>query len=89
MNNHDAKIFAAQLSDDLPILDLHGLYPSDALDRLEIFLFDHHDKNNEKVIRIVYGGGTGRLGEKVKGYLKNHGLVQEIIEEHGACLAVL
>ena len=89
MNNLEIKLFAAQLRDDLPTLDLHGMYPDEAIDKLELFLFDNFDKNDEQVIKIIYGGGTGRLGYKVRDYLKKHNLVKKISKEFGSCLVVI
>ncbi|MFH1789575.1 MAG: Smr/MutS family protein [bacterium] len=88
MDQLSAKIFAAQLKDDLPGLDLHGLYPNDAIDKLDVFLFKNSNQD-EQVLRIIYGGGTGELGEKVRAYLSNHSLVKQIIKEHGSCLIVV
>ena len=90
MNTIEAKIFAAQLGNNgIPVLDLHGLYIDEALEKLELFLFDNYSPRDEKVIRIVYGGGTGRLGEAVRNCLDKHKLVVKIVAEHGSCLAVL
>ena len=89
MTNHDAKIFAAQLRDDLPTLDLHGMYPDEAIEKLEAFLFKNCNDSDEQVIKIIYGGGTGRLGERVRGYLRKHSLVQEVIKEFGCCLVIV
>ena len=89
MTNYETKIFAAQLRDDLPTLDLHGMYPDEAIDKLELFLFDNFDKNNDIVIKIIYGGGTGKLGDKVRGYLKNHNITKEVVKEFGSCLVII
>ena len=89
MTNYDAKIFAAQLRDDLPTLDLHGMYPDQAIDKIESFLFNNFKENDEQVIKIIYGGGTGRLGDKVRNYLDKHSLVKEVIKEFGHCLVIL
>ena len=40
MNNKQAKIFAAEIGADIPVLDLHGLYPDEALEKIELFVFD-------------------------------------------------
>ena len=89
MTNYETKIFAAQLRDDLPTLDLHGMYPDEAIEKLELFLFDNFNENDEQVVKIIYGGGTGKLGEKVRDYLKNHNLVKEVIKEFGSCLVII
>jgi len=89
VNNHDAKIFAAQLRDDLPTLDLHGLFPDDAINKVEIFLFDNYNQDEDNVVKIIYGGGTGRLGKQIREYLQEHEMVGEVIKEHGSCLVML
>ena len=62
MNNKQAKIFAAQIGADIPELDLHGLYPDDALHKVELFLFENKDVD---ILRVIYGVGTGKLCEHV------------------------
>ena len=88
MDNTQAKIFAAELCDDLPTLDLHGFYPQEALDKLELFLFDKYEFGAQ-TLRIIYGGGKGILKEKVLAYLKNHSLVDTIKDDGGACIVIL
>jgi len=89
MDNIEAKIFAAQLNNDIPTLDLHGLYPDQALEKLELFLFENYLEGDEKIVRIVYGGGTGKLGELVRGCLEQHKLVLKTVVEHGSCLVAI
>jgi DNA-nicking Smr family endonuclease len=88
MNNNEAKIFAAQLRDDLPAIDLHGLYPSEALVKLELFIYDQFQLKQE-VVKIIYGGGTGILHQKVIQYLQNHSLVGTLLEQGGSCIIFL
>lgn len=89
MDNIEAKIFAAQLNRDIPTLDLHGLYPNEALEKLELFLFENYANREEKVVRVIYGGGTGRLGEAVRACLNGHKLVLKTVIEHGSCLVII
>lgn len=96
MNNIEAKLFSAELRDDLPSLDLHGLFPQEALEKLELFLFENQrdhfsckSKDFLKAIRIIYGGGTGVLKTKVLEYLKNHLLVDTIKDEGGSCIVLV
>jgi len=86
MNNKQAKIFAASLGVEMPELDLHGLYPREALEKLELFLFANRDK---QMLRVIYGGGTGKLMREVTDYLKKHPLVDEVIDNGGSCVIVL
>jgi len=87
--NYDTKIFAAQLRDDLPTLDLHGLYPNEAVDKIDPFLFNNFSADDEQVVKIIYGGGTGKLGEMVIEFLQNHKMVKYIEKEFGCCLVVV
>jgi len=92
MNNIQAKLFKAELDPNLPTLDLHGFYPDEAIDKLELFLFENHQSNppaGGTTLRIIYGGGTGKLKEKVLEYLKNHQLVDTIKDEGGSCILIL
>lgn len=86
MDKKEAIIFAAQIGADIPELDLHGLYPTEALEKLELFLFANRD---QAVLRIIYGGGTGKLGEAVLVYLREHPLVDDLVEEGGGCLVLI
>ncbi len=74
MDRFEARLFSAQLRQDLPELDLHGLYPNEAIDKIEPFLFVHA-ANNESTLKIIYGAGTGRLRAAVIDYLQRHPLV--------------
>ena len=38
-NKNEELFFAAELGADIPELDLHGFYPDEALEKLEIFLY--------------------------------------------------
>ena len=88
MDNKQAKIFAAEIGADIPVLDLHGLYPSEALEKVEPFIYDIH-KNKQDMGRIIYGGGTGVLRQEVLQYLEKHPLVEDVIEEGGSCLVLI
>ncbi|MFH1947077.1 MAG: Smr/MutS family protein [Candidatus Magasanikbacteria bacterium] len=88
MNNKQAKIFAAEIGADIPVLDLHSLYPTEALEKIETFVFDMH-KNKQDMGRIIYGGGTGVLRQEVLQYLEKHPLVEDVVEEGGSCLVLI
>ena len=83
MDNKQAKIFAASLGAEMPELDLHGFYPAEALEKLELFLFANKDK---QMCRVIYGGGTGKLREEVLAYLKKHPMVEGVVEEGGSAV---
>lgn len=83
MNNKQAKIFAASLGAEMPELDLHGFYPTEALEKLELFLFQNKDK---QMCRVIYGGGSGKLREVVLDSLKKHPLAEDVVEEGGSVI---
>lgn len=88
MKNDEAKILAASLGGKMPELDLHGLYPDEAKDKVELFLYQCVQKK-EGTARVIYGGGTGKLGEAVIAYLQNHPLVDKIVEQGGSVVIIL
>lgn len=87
-NDKDIKLFAAQLDPDIPACDLHGLYPHEALSRVELFLYDQQSIGVHSA-KIIYGGGTGILREKVLQHLHKHPLVDTISEQGGYCIVLL
>ena len=80
MNNKEAKIFAADLGANIPELDLHGFYPDEVIQKLEQFLFFCY-KKKIKMVRVIYGGGTGKLCEVVLQYLKKHPQVEDVVDQ--------
>jgi len=84
----DIKQFAASLGGSMPELDLHGLYPNEALEKLESFIFACYKKRENRA-KIIYGFGTGKLREEVTGYLNKHPLVDEVFEEGGNCVIII
>ncbi len=82
------RFLAAELGADIPELDLHGFYPDEAVEKLEIFLYDNLIKK-EKLARIIYGGGTGKLREIILSHLARHEAVDEYKEENGHCVVIL
>lgn len=85
MNNNNLKFYAAQLGAEIPTLDLHGFYPSDAMDRLDIFIYQCIEKNADSA-RVIYGGGTGRLREAVLEKIKEYSVITAYQEEGGSCI---
>ncbi len=88
MDNLEARKYSASINPNLPTLDLHGHYPSEALDELELFIF-HSRSVNEFEVRVVYGGGTGKLKSAVLEYVNKHNLVEEVVDEGGSCILIL
>jgi hypothetical protein len=64
--NTNLKFFAAELGAEMPELDLHGMYPDESLEKMELFLYDCHE-HGEKMARIIYSGGAGVLDRLVIG----------------------
>lgn len=87
MNNKEAKKFAASLGGFMPELDLHGLYRQEALEKLELFIYENFQKKENR-IRVIYGFGTGKLCESVLEYLGKHPLVDEVVEDSGSCIVM-
>ncbi len=88
MDDSDLRIFAAQLRQGMPTLDLHKYRPAEALDALEFFLFRLVEQN-ETEARVIYGIGTGAMREQVIHYLQTHKLIDKIVEEAGSAIVLL
>lgn len=80
--------FAAELRDDLPFLDLHHVPVHSVLDKVEIFLYNQFQQKSY-VVRIIYGGGTGKLRDLVLSCLNKHPLVIDISEQPGNCIVFI
>lgn len=85
---NDLKEFSAEVDDKIPTLDLHGLYPDEAMDTVEIFLYNI-SQGNLPSAKIVYGIGRGVLEKEVEKYLMKHPLVEKINKRSGFCLIFL
>ena len=48
----------------IPEIDLHGMYPDDAEQLLHSELY-RFGENNQKVVRVIYGAGTGVLAKTI------------------------
>lgn len=88
MDDTDAKRLALSLRADLAQIDLHGLYPNEALGKLDIFLYDQISAKCDGV-KIIYGAGTGKLKFTVLDYLHKHPLIDILIDEGGYAVALL
>lgn len=87
MDKNSAKFFAAELGAKIPTLDLHGYFPDQAIEKLDIFIFQCIEQSTQSA-RIIYGGGTGRLREKVLNCLKDQKVVVDYQEEAGSCVVL-
>lgn len=86
MEPFEARLLAAELRTDLPTLDLHGLYPDEALDKIDNFLYTAAGQDG--AVRIIYGGGTGVLAKAVLSYLQGHKLIATIRDLGGSCICL-
>lgn len=73
---------------EIPELDLHGKNINEVEEKVDQFLYQNL-LDKEKAVRIITGGGTGKLKEKIKSYLLKNNLVDEVVDEFGALVAVL
>lgn len=85
MDKNSAKFFAAQIGAVIPTVDLHGFYPSEALEKLDIFIYQCVERNSDSA-RVVYGAGTGKLREAVLDFLKRHKTVVDYKDEGVSCI---
>jgi len=76
------KFFAAEIGAKIPTIDLHGFYIREAMDRVDIFLYQCIEKKSESA-RIIYGGGTGKLREAVLEFIKRSSLILDYQEQGG------
>lgn len=68
----ETALFAAELSDDTPSVDLHDLDPKLAMDALGNFLhkeFINSPRLDYKVVKVIHGRGSGTLQKMVADYL--------------------
>ena len=77
-----------ELGAKIPELDLHGENLGLAEETVDQFLYQSF-LQGEKAVRIITGGGTGKLKEKVKNYLAKNSLVEEALDEFGTLGVIL
>lgn len=90
MQKSEAKIFAAELGAEMPQLDLHDKYPYEIENDVWAFLLENYNLNKE-MVRVIYGGGTGKMREAVLNVFDQEGLkkIIEIVKaEEGSCVVV-
>ncbi len=88
MDPLEARIFAASLRDDLPTIDLHGLTISQALEKLDVFLYTIYERH-ETSGRVITGIGSGALQQAVEQYLKEHVAVQTYSSGAGSVIVLM
>lgn len=66
---YETSLFAAELGDEVPTLDLHGVSVDEALYEVENFLHRKHPPGTDAV-RIVHGRGTQKLRDAVHRWLR-------------------
>lgn len=84
--SEDFRLFAAELKDS-PTLDLHGSSVFGIQDKVDQFIVKEIKDNDS--VEIIFGIGKGRLREEVMNFLKNHPLVEKIIDKGGSCIVLL
>ncbi len=73
--DHERKIFAAELGKEAPAFDLHGMEVEEAIQECEHILYNEFKKGTE-VVELIHGRGKGKLREAVHELLKSHPLTE-------------
>jgi dsDNA-specific endonuclease/ATPase MutS2 len=85
----NAKILAAELAQDRPKLDLHGMFLVEGtLNEIDQFMYKCFNGGKSSA-EIVYGIGEGKMQKFALDFLKKHPLVENIVEKQGYCIAIL
>lgn len=84
----EALLFLAEAGGDVPEVDLHGLYPAQALESVERLLNTAFVRG-ERVVRVIHGKGEGRLREALHRASRSHPLVEHFRETSGGGATVL
>jgi dsDNA-specific endonuclease/ATPase MutS2 len=90
MQKSEAQIFAAELGLKIPQLDLHEKYPHEIIDEVKLFLLENYNQDKE-MVRIIYGGGAGKMREEVLGILKSKemkSIIDSVDVKEGSCVVV-
>lgn len=90
MEKSEAKIFAAELGAEMPQLDLHEKYPHEIESDVKSFVLENYGLDKE-MVRIIYGGGTGKMREAVLEILNQKDLqiiIANIEVKEGSCVVV-
>ncbi len=90
MDKTEAKIFAAELGVKMPEMDLHEKYPHEIENEVKSFVLENYNLDKE-MVRIIYGGGTGKMREAVLEILNQESLqsiIANIDVKEGSCVVV-
>jgi len=90
MQKSEAKIFAAELGAEMPQLDLHDKYPHEIENDVWAFLLENYNLNKE-MVRVIYGGGTGKMREAVLDVFNQEGsknIIDRVDVKEGSCVVV-
>jgi len=71
-SQYENILFAAELADDTPTLDLHGATVNTAHHEVLDFLSQEHaqgKRSNHKVVKIITGYGAGKIKEELRAIL--------------------
>ena len=70
-NPFESTLFAAELSDSIPQIDLHGMRGNIAVSEAETFLHRSF-MDGEEAVKIIHGRGTGILKTLIEKLLKEN-----------------
>lgn len=90
MQRHEAQIFAAELGLKIPQLDLHEKYPHEIETDVKSFVLGNYGDDKD-MIRIIYGGGEGKMREEVLNVLKSKemkSVIDSIDVKEGSCVVI-
>jgi len=90
MDKIEAKIFAAELGAAMPQFDLHEKYPHEIENDVKSFVIENYGLDKE-MVRIIYGGGTGKMREAVLEILNREDMKNIIVSidvKEGSCVVV-
>ncbi len=71
MTSNDFEFWSAEMNLSTPTIDIHGLRPSEAAEKIEHFI-DLQLMGPYKSVRIVHGAGTGALRDMVQKLLRQN-----------------
>ncbi|KKR34890.1 MAG: hypothetical protein UT67_C0005G0002 [Candidatus Magasanikbacteria bacterium GW2011_GWA2_40_10] len=90
MQKSEAQIFAAELGLKIPQLDLHDKFLHEVIDEIKSFVLENYNMDKE-MVRIIYGGGAGKMREEVLSILKSKemkNIIDSTDVKEGSCVVV-